>query len=86
MVDLVESRIAKLREISAHWRRIADGILPTTINGEIEAFACQFDNEVERLKTECLGKRTCPCKLGCFCIAIDTDDSNEEFPYARRAA
>ena len=86
MVDPIESRIVKLTGISAHWRRIANGILPTTVNSEIEAFVRLFDDEVERLKTECLGKRTCPCKFGHDCFAIDTDPPSEQFLLAKKAA
>jgi hypothetical protein len=79
MVDRIESRIAQLTGISAHWRRIASGILSTTVNSEIEAFVRQFDDEVERLKSECLGKRTCPCKFDHDCFAIDTDAARSNF-------
>ena len=81
-VDLIESRIARLTLISVRWRRIANGILPTTVNSEIEAFVRQFDDEAERLKSECLGKRTCPCKFERDCIAIDTDTPREQSLFA----
>ena len=86
MVDLIESRIVKLTGISAHWRQIANGILSTTVNGEIEAFVRQFDDEVERLKSECLGKRTCPCKFANACLAVDTDAPTKQFLFAKKAA
>ena len=75
MVDLIETRIARLMGMSAHWRRIADGFLPASINGEIEAFARQIDGEIARMKIECAGKRICPCELGRACLGVDRDDS-----------
>src|SRR5271166_1405463 len=75
MVDLIETRISRLMGMSAHWRRIADGFLPASINGEIEAFARQIDGEIARMKIECVGKRICPCELGRACLGVDRDDS-----------
>jgi hypothetical protein len=72
MVDLLEYRMSKLVRRSDQCRRLADGVLPTTVNAAITAVADEYDKEVTRMERGCRGKRRCPCNLFISrCLPVD---------------
>ena len=70
MVDLLEFRVGKLTTMSSHFRELAMSLFPETVSGEIATVADAFDDEVMRMKRECLGRKACPCEMGDSCTAL----------------
>ena len=82
MVDLIETRMSKLAQMSDHYRRLADNLEPNPASAEIVAVADEFDNVVVRMERECVGVRICTCELRGSCLVI----ADVEAPSQRRAA
>ena len=78
MVDLAQFRMSRLTGMAAHWRRLADALRPDPVGDEIAAFADELDREVERMRRECLGRRTCPCQRRGVCLRVGRDDPRAE--------
>jgi hypothetical protein len=71
MVDLLESRVRKLTDMSEHCRRLAAELFPENASAEIASVADQFDDEVGRINRDCIGRRTCPCEFAATCVAVE---------------
>ena len=78
MVDLAQYRLSRLTELAAHWRRLADALRPDPVSNEIAAFAEELDDEAERIRRECLGRRACPCQRSGACPRIGRDEPRAE--------
>ena len=75
MVDLMQYRMARLAQMSGHWRQLADDSLSAAISSEIAMVADDFDQEIARMRRECLGKRSCPCECDGACLDFDDEGS-----------
>ena len=70
MADLLEFRMNKLARMLDHYRHLAFNLQPDPVSDEIVAVVNEFDNEIARMKLECVGKRICPCELSQSCLAV----------------
>ena len=52
MADPVALCVAKLAELSDHFRLLADLMTPEPVSAEIAAVANEYDNEIARLQRE----------------------------------
>ena len=75
MLDLMQYRMARLAQMSGHWRQLADDSLSAAISSEIATVADDFDQEIARMWRECVGRRSCPCEYSGACLHFDDEGS-----------
>jgi hypothetical protein len=73
MIQLLEFRVSKLAHMSEHYRDLAAALYPEMVSAEVDAAADRLDEEVARLRRECVGRRTCPCEFISACVALNDD-------------
>ena len=78
MVDLMQYRMARLAQMSGHWRQLAGNSLSAAISGEIGTVADDLDQEIARMRRECVGKRSCPCEYRGACLHFDDEDLGDK--------